>query len=310
MLAYVIIFAFIGVGLGLSRVPGLPAQRIAKRLNDLAIYICLPALILLHVPTLSADASLAPLVITPWLILVVTVLVVLPLCRWLGWSREVTAVLLVLLPLGNTSFLGFPLVTALFGEQYLSMAVVYDQFGSFLMVCTYVLIVIGWFSASETPSVRCMTERMVKFPPFLALCAALLFGHDWLGRVGFFVFEALADALLPIVTVAIGLSLKWQMGHGLRKPLIFGVVAKLLGIPSLVTIVFWAASHWLSFDPAVIQVVLLEAAMPAMITAAALLSRARLAPDLANGMVAWSVMLSVLTVPVWYRVGTLIWGDL
>jgi malate permease and related proteins len=45
--------------------------------------------------------------------------------------------LLLVVPLGNTSFLGFPAVEALLGTDHLPAAVIYDQLGSFLALATY-----------------------------------------------------------------------------------------------------------------------------------------------------------------------------
>ena len=307
MAAYWIIFSFIALGLALQQWPRLPSST-AQWLNQLAIYVCLPALVLIHVPTLEPTQSLLPLVVVPWALLAVTFLLVWPMARWFGWSREVVAVLLVLLPLGNTSFLGFPLVEALLGSTALPLAVVYDQFGSFLMVCTHVLFVVAWFGQGPNPSIGRMASQMLRFPPFVALVIALAFGHDWLGAWGWAAAELLAAALLPIVTVAIGLSLKWRLPADHYPALLFGVVAKLLILPLAALAILIASSHALDVDPLVGRVALLEAAMPSMITASALLIRAKLAPDLASAVVTWTVVLSVATVPLWHHVGGLVWG--
>jgi hypothetical protein len=50
----------------------------------------------------------------------------------------------------------------------------------------------------------------------------------------------------------------------------------------------------------ILDVIVIESAMPPMITAAALLSGARLAPPLASAMVAWGVVISAATVPAWH----------
>ncbi len=309
MTAYWIIFLFIAVGMTLQRMPYVPAQS-AQWLNQAAIFVCLPALILIYVPSLEADLSLLPLIIIPWALLAFTVLLVMPVTYLLGWSREVRAVLLVLLPLGNTSFLGFPLVEALLGPQYLSLAVVYDQFGSFLMVSTHVLWVVAWYGADQTVSVRAMAKRLMQFPPFLALLVALAFGNRWLGEGGLAVAEVLAAALLPIVTLAIGLALRLRLPSEFVGPLIFGVGAKLVLLPLVALGVLWGLGQTMGLSAAVARVALLEAAMPSMITASALLCQARLAPALSTAMVAWTVLLSVATVPVWHAIGLWLWGVL
>lgn len=298
MSAYLIIIGLIVAGRVLAWARVFPEQA-PEVLNRVVILLCLPALILLHVPELEASLDLLPLILIPWLLLGLTIAIILPLARWLELSRPVTAVLLVLIPLGNTSFLGFPLVTALMGPEYVSYAVVYDQFGSFLIVCTHVLFVLAWYGAGRRPGVGEMARRIVTFPPFIALVAALALGNawfpDWLRDLA----ETFADMLLPLVTLAIGMSLKLRLVPEYRLPLAIGLAGKLLVLPAAAIL----AALAIGAEPPVARVAILESAMPPMITAAALLSSAGLAPPLASALVAWGVLLSAATVPLWFMLG-------
>jgi hypothetical protein len=104
--------------------------------------------------------------------------------------------------------------------------------------------------------------------------------------------------LLPLVTLAVGLQLRLKLVPEYRLPLVLGLVGKLLLLP--------AAALWIGrgmgATPPILEVVVLESAMPPMITAAALLSGARLAPPLASALVAWGVVVSAATVPLWYAI--------
>lgn len=303
MSAYLIIIGLIAVGRVLAWARIFPEQA-PEVLNKVVILLCLPALILLYVPELEASLDLLPLILIPWLLLGLTIAVILPLARWLDLSRPVTAVLLVLIPLGNTSFLGFPLVTALMGPEYVPYAVVYDQFGSFLIVCTHVLFVLAWYGAGRRPGVGEMARRIVSFPPFIALVAALALGNawfpDWLRDLA----ETFADMLLPLVTLAIGMSLKLRLVPEYRLPLAIGLTGKLLVLPAAAIL----AALVIGAESSVARVAILESAMPPMITAAALLSGARLAPPLASALVAWGVVCSAATVPLWFWLGGVLFG--
>lgn len=270
----------------------------AETLNRIVIVLCLPALIFLHVPTLEPSLDLLPLALTPWLLLALTIALVLLAGRLLRLSREVTAVLLVLVPLGNTSFLGFPLVEALLGAERVRYAVVYDQFGSFLIVCTHVLFVLAWFGDGPAPTVGAIARRIATFPPFVALVGALLLGNAWFPGWLMDLAEALADMLLPLVTLAVGLQLRLKLVPEYRLPLALGLVGKLLLLPAAALLI----GRVMGATPPILAVVVLESAMPPMITAAALLSAARLAPPLASAMVAWGVVVSAATVPLWYAI--------
>ncbi|MDT8438705.1 MAG: AEC family transporter [Wenzhouxiangellaceae bacterium] len=268
----------------------------AETLNRVVIVLCLPALIFIHVPTLEPSWSLLPLVVVPWLLLAITVIVVLLGARVFGFSRPITAVLLVLIPLGNTSFLGFPLIEALLGADALRFAVVYDQFGSFLIVCTHVLFVIAWYGDGPNPTAAVIARRIATFPPFVALVGALLLGNAWFPDWLMELAQAFAAMLLPLVTLAVGLQLKLRLVPEYRAPLAFGLIGKLIMLPALALL----AAQFMDAPSPIEQVLVLESAMPPMITAAALATGARLAPPLASAMVAWGVLFSAVTVPLWH----------
>lgn len=303
MSAYLIILSLIASGWVFARLRILSPST-PEVLNQVVITLCLPALILIHVPTLEPAWSLLPLLLIPWGLLGLTVAVVLPLARQLRLGRDATAALLVLIPLGNTSFLGFPLIEALLGPQYLRLAVVYDQFGSFLIVCTHVLFVVGWYSDGANPDLLGMGRRILSFPPFLALIAALAFGNHWFPGWLDTLVQRFADMLLPLVTLAIGMSLKLRLPGRELVPLAIGLCGKLLVLPAVAMATAWFAGSGRDVG----TVAVLEAGMPPMITAAALLTGAGLATRLAPAMVAWGVMLSALTVPLWFALSQWLWS--
>lgn len=295
MAAYGTILLLIALG-RLFAAGGVLPDNAAATLNQVVITLCLPALIFIHVPTLEPSWELLPLALVPWALLAITIALVLLASRAFGWSRPVTAAMLVLIPLGNTSFLGFPLVEALIGREAVRFAVVYDQFGSFLIVCTHALFVLAWYGDGPNPTAAAIARRIASFPPFLALIGALLLGNAWFPGWLAELVHTLAAMLLPLVTLAVGLQLKLKLVPEYRGPLLFGLAGKLLLLPALA----WLLGRAFSVDGRIFDVLVLESAMAPMITAAALVSQARLAAPLASAMVAWGVMFSALTVPVWH----------
>ena len=85
-----------------------------KSLNLYVIYIALPALVLQQVPKLEFSSNIITPLLMPWLALLFSGLMVLLLCRVMRWSSEVTGSLLLMVPLGNTSFLGIPMIERFF----------------------------------------------------------------------------------------------------------------------------------------------------------------------------------------------------
>lgn len=292
--AFAFIIALIAIGHLLGRRRVLP-ERAADTLNLVVLYVNLPAAVLLYASKLHASPQLLGLVAVPWLLLGASVLAVLGLARWRRWPREVTAVLLLTVPLGNTSYLGYPLTEALLGAAALPYAVVYDQFGSFLILSTYGLTVLALYGRGTRPRVGEIARRILTFPAFIALVLALTVVPAelpaWLATM----LQRLADMLMPMVALAIGLQLKLKPERAHRAPLAIGLALKLLALPALA--LGLCALFGLHGDLRAAAV--LESAMASMITAAALASMAGLAPELAAAMVGYGIVLMAATLPLW-----------
>ncbi|HEX3594450.1 MAG TPA: AEC family transporter [Polyangiaceae bacterium] len=287
--AFALILVSLGAGFLVARLGAAPAGA-ADALNRFVIYVCLPALVLRLVPKLRVEPGLAVLAIAPWALLAVSVALVLVAARLFRFSRHVTGALLLCAPLGNTSFLGFPMIGALVGPDAIRHAVVYDQAGSFLILATYGLFVVARFSGEGAPRARDVVVRIVRFPPFIALLVALVPFHHPLALES--VLERLGDALVPVAMFAVGLAMKLRMP---RDPAAFvtGLSTKMLVAPLLVL----GACRLLGLRGVPVRVAVLESAMPPMITAGALATMAGLAPELTSALVGYGVLLALVTLP-------------
>nr|WP_225444500.1 AEC family transporter [Pseudomarimonas arenosa] len=272
----------------------LPANS-AEALNQFALNVCLPAAVLRFASQLSLDSSLLALIAVPWLLLLASVPLVALIARCLKLDDSERAVLLLCVPLGNTSFLGYPLVEAFLGKQGLPFAVAYDQFGSFIALSTYGLWILARYAGSERPSTALVLGKMLRFPPFLTLIVALTVMPAEPPSMVANLLERLSDALLPIVTLAIGLQLRFRVPARERAPLLLGLTAKLLVLPLLALLL----AALFGMDSLMRNAVVLEAAMAPMITASALAISHRLAPGLAAAMVGFGIPASLVTLLGW-----------
>jgi len=269
----------------------------AATLNLVVLYVCLPVAILLYAPRLEFEWALAGLVAVPWTLLAAGSLLVLAAARLFRFGRASTGVLLLLVALGNTSYLGFALIPALAGEGALRYAVAYDQFGSFFMLCTFGLIVLG-VHGGERATPAGMARRIATFPPFIVLVLALTVMPDRYPEAVATPLELLADSLLPLVALASGMQLRLVLPRHHVGPFVFGLAAKLVLMPALA--LGLAALYGLSGDMRAAAIY--ETAMPPMITAGALLSLAGIEPELAAALVGYGIVLSMATLPLWHRV--------
>lgn len=297
--AFALILAMLALGYAFQRLRVLPDDA-AQTLNLVVLYVCLPAAVLRYAPRLHLEPALIGVALVPWLLLAATVALVTLAARWLRFRDDERAVLLLTVALGNTSFLGYPLTRALIGEHALPYAVIYDQFGAFLMLSTFGLWVLarhggGIAGGSRPPTARGMLLRVLKFPPLWAL------------TVGFTVMPAepppwiagglqrLSDALLPLAMLTIGLSVKLALPRDELKPLATGLALKLALMPALALLLV----PLLGLHSEMARTTVLESAMPSMVTAGALAISHNLAPRLAAAMVGYGLLLSLITLPLW-----------
>lgn len=292
--AFALILSMLALGLLFQRLRVFPDSA-AEVLNKVVLYVCLPAAVLRYAPRLELGPEVLAVAAVPWLLVGATVLAVSGVTRWLRLRRDEHAVLLLCVALGNTSFLGYPLVRALLGEAALPYAVIYDQFGAFLILSTFGLYVLARYGGDAEPTPRDMLRRVATFPPFLAMLFGLALmpaePPSWIAGG----LQRLADALLPLVVLAIGLGLKLRMPRDELKPLAAGLALKLAVMPALAL----GLATLLRLDGVQHDTVVLESAMPPMVTAAALAISHRLAPGLASAMVGYGILLSLATLPAW-----------
>lgn len=296
--AFALVLAMLALGYLFQRLRVLP-DNAAQTLNLVVLYVCLPAAVLRYAPRLHLEPALIGVAAVPWLLLGATVLLVGALSRWMKFRRDEHAVLLLTVALGNTSFLGYPLTRALIGEQALPYAVVYDQFGAFLILSTFGLWVLARYGSDSRPSARAMALRIVKFPPLWALLIGFSVmpaePPSWIAGA----LQRLSDALLPLAMLTIGLSVKLALPREELKPLIAGLTLKLALMPALA----WTLVPLLGLHGDMARTTVLESAMPSMVTAGALAISHQLAPRLAAAMVGYGLLLSLLTLPLWAHLG-------
>lgn len=292
--AFALILAMLALGLAFQRLRVFP-DNAAEVLNRVVLYVCLPASVLVYAPRLEMGREVLAVAAVPWLLLAATVALVSLATRALKLRSDEHAVLLLCVALGNTSFLGYPLVRALLGEAALPYAVIYDQFGAFLILSTFGLYVLARYGGDAKPTAALIARRIATFPPFLALVFGLTLMPEappaWIAGG----LQRLADALLPLVVLAIGLSLQLKLPRDELKPLAVGLALKLAVMP----LIALGLAPLLGLTAVQHDTVVLESAMPPMITAAALAISHRLAPGLAAAMVGYGILLSLLTLPAW-----------
>lgn len=289
--AILLVVAMLALGKLYSHTALLPTNT-PDVINRLVIWLFLPALVLKATHGLRMQADLAVLVMTPWLLAAASSGAIWLLARWAAWPRPVVGCLLLCVALGNTAFLGYPMVEALYGHDALRFAVVYDQLGSFLLLSSFGMIVVAVYGGGVRPTAGAVLLKVLTFPAFGALIIGLLPWERPPLLEG--LIQTLAGLLVPMAMFAVGFQIKLVPSRTYAWPTLTGLALKLLLMPLLAYGIARAAGA----SPEIVQVNTLQSAMPAMITAGALASDAGLAPQLATALVGYGILLSVLWLPL------------
>lgn len=286
------------LGVAAARIPAMP-QRAAATLDLLVIWFALPGVILVEIPDLELGVSTVVPVAVAWGGLALLAVLVLWLAHLRGWRRRTVGTMLLVVPLGNTSFLGIPAVEALLGADHVGTALVYDQLGSFLALSTWGLLVAARYGAGATPSVGGTIHRLVTFPPFVALVAALVLRvvafpagvaevvDDVAGRAG--------AMLIPLTMLAVGMRLKLPRTWGTLEPLVVGLVLRMAVAPAAA----FAAYVLLDGSGIAWRTAVLEASMPPMVTAGIVATAAGLDEELSSALVGVGVLAALVIAPLW-----------
>ncbi|HEY2622375.1 MAG TPA: AEC family transporter [Dyella sp.] len=271
-----------------------PPAGIVHGINWWVINIALPALVLELVPKLRIDAQLWFPVAAMWVVFFGGWLLFATLGRWLGWSRERIGALTLVCGLGNTSFMGYPMMQALHGKEGLALAVVADQLGCFPLLASAGVAVASLY-AGKVPQPMVIARRILTFPSFLALILSVIVGAlgGWPAMLDS-VFTPIGATLTPLALFSVGMQFKFHLGERQLSALTLGLGWKLLIAP----LACWLLGTAAGVGGLTLTVGVLQAGMAPMISAAILADEYKLEPSLANTILGAGIVLSLVTVPL------------
>ena len=294
---FLITITFLLIGMALKRLPAF-SDETGNILNLFVIYISLPALVLLKIPELVLSKNLLVPAFMPWGMLLFSFVLIQILSRLLKWERATTGCLLLLIPLGNTSFLGIPMVKAFFGDNAIPYALLYDQLGSFLALATYGSLILAFYGTGKSkPTIESVVKKVISFPPFIALVLAFILKVFPYPPVAVSLLKILASTLVPLVMIAVGFQLRLRLSREVTSQLGIGLSIKLIAAPLAALLLCKIAG----LEGEAVQVSIFEAGMPPMVSAGALAILANLSPPLTAALVGIGIILSFATLPMLYH---------
>jgi malate permease and related proteins len=295
----ILIFVCLFTGFLLQRAKDFPVNG-HKVLNFFVIYVSLPALALFYIPKIELGTQLLYPVGIAWIGFLISYLFFGILGKHLGWSRKLTGCLIICAGLSNTSFVGFPVIEALYGKEGLQTAIIVDQSGSFVVLATLAVVVASMYSKG-TANASAIVKRILFFPPFIAFVIAFVmsvFKIDF-SAVWQLVFQKIGNTVSPVALISVGLQLKIERNSKHWQFLGLGLLFKLMIVPAFFYVFYVLI---LGQSGTMIKVSIMESAMAPMITGSILAVTSGLKPKLSSMMIGFGIPLSFITLAFWYWV--------
>lgn len=268
-----------------------------KGINTWILYLALPAVSFKYLPHIEFTPELLFPVITIFLVVLTSGLVMNWYCRSKGYSKRTKSTLELASGYSNTSFIGFPMVIAFFGEEYLALAVICDQ-TMFTALSTLGMITSlkGSRKNKNKLSSAFILKRLFTFPPFVTCVLAIVLSRfiDFSSTEPF--FGMLAATVAPMALFSVGLQLKFRGWQKLIPQISFSLIFKLLLAPAIVLII----ALLVGIKGAIPKITVFEMAMPTLITSSIVAEQFGLNMKLMNLIIGVGIIISFGTLFLWY----------
>lgn len=273
-----------------------PAQA-HQSLNMVIIHVALPAVTLRVLHGFSFDATHLGPVLMPWALFAIGAAAFWAIGRWLRLSRASIGALTLVGGLGNTSFVGLPMIETLQGRDGLGLGLLIDQLGSYLVLSTVGVFAAALYSGEDRRSGVAMLRKIVTFPPFVALVVAMVLRPLPMPAAIDATLARLGDTLAPLALISVGLQLRVGALRRQMPLLSIGLGYKLVACPAIVMLVLWLLKAPLDMTS---RVSMIEAAMPPMIGAGIVAAEAGLDAPLVSTMIGIGIPIGLATATLWH----------
>ncbi len=266
-----------------------------KGINAWLLYLAMPAISFKYLPHIQWSWSLLFPVAAPLIIL---------LCGWIymrvyaakaNLTPATTAGLTLVTGMGNTSFLGFPMVAAFFAEKYIAIAVLCDQ-ATFILLATLGIAIAINAPQSKNTSAWIFIKKILLFPAFWSCTLALTLPHYINISPLYPFFDKLAGTVAPLALFSIGLQLHFTGYKSELKRISLTLLYKLILAPALLILIAVA----FKLRGTIVQVTIFEMAMPPLLSASIIAGEYELDTELTNLVIGIGLLLGIVTAACWW----------
>ena len=287
------IAASVALGAGAHRRWGEHVEALTRRLLDALLYVALPFITFFVLARANLDAGAGIGIALAYVgFAIVGVLAWLAATRVLQLGPRAAGTVVIAAIMGNTTYLGLPLIAALLGSEDLGAAITFDALVSGPMFFVVAFAIAAAITTRDEPLRDRVRVFFTRNPPLLAVVAALV-APDALAP------DALVDlakagvmALAPVGFFVLGVQLAVETRDGApRFPPLSAPVTLVLGLRLAVAPLLLLGLSALTVD--VPDAYLVQAAMPVGINMLVVAHAYNLDLPLAVSAIAWSTTIAI-----------------
>ena len=264
----------------------------SKQLVDFIIYFSLPAIVFSKIYPLELDTKILWLILMFMAIIFFNLFLSYTIGKIMRLSRVTLATFMIMATFGNTSFIGFSYIDAFYGQDYIVYGVIYDIFGSFLLLVSVGMIIITWGSGRKN-SILNISKSIFLFPPMIIFFITIFAKNFEVPKFIIYTSQNLGSTLVPIAMIAIGMKLELKHIFSRLHIVTVAVVLKMLIVPIIILFTF---KYFYGVDETWVKVTLIEVAMPPMTMAAVLAIKGGLDEKIAINSLVLGVIVSLFTI--------------
>jgi len=266
----------------------------SKQLIDFIIYFSLPSIVFSKVYPLEFHIQFLGLILMFMSFILINLILAYFIGKALKLERKLLASFMLASSFGNTSFIGFSYIDAFYGQEFIIYGLMYDFFGSFLLLVSIGMMIINW-GAGKRNDFKRVSKNILLFPPMLIFFVSILLKLVDLPNFVLLTTQSLGSTLVPIAMIAIGMKL--ELKHIFKKfeLVTLALAIKMVLIPVLVLLGF---KFFYGLDETWVKVTIIEMAMPPMTMATVLAIKEGLNEKLLVNSLVMGVLLSLLSITI------------
>jgi predicted permease len=291
------LFLVIIIGMLFSRVK-VNHENWIEVLNKYALWIGFPALVIFSLMQLDLGAnSYTSFILLNSVFIIGSMLLVFPVSKVFGLSKNMKRTLFLILPFSNVSYLGIPILYNAFGEKILPEAAIISAVYVFWLL-TLAILLIEIYGEEKTDLKKLglsLAQNPLLLSVFVGLAIVLL--NIKLPDFAEKTIKLFADSVTAVVLFSLGIFLGLQK---IGKPKEWLQVAFLTVVTMLVLpFAFYQIVLFLNIETTNLKAIIIDAAMPLGVTPYVLAVQYKLKTTLVARVIVFGTLLSIIIIPLW-----------